>query len=502
MSTDRTSARGLVLGITLAALGSAAPVSAEPAAAEPSAEPSPQAGPSTHYLEAPDDPYLPPPPDRGRSPGARIVRGGHVSVQVNVDALGMNLLGDAANEPSIAVDPADPDRIAIGWRQFDNIASNFRQGGWAFSTDGGASWTAGVIDAGVFRSDPVLVADRSGRFFYNSLEVADDNSFTCDVFASGDAGASWGPPVDAGGGDKTWMTVDRTSGAGSDNLYTVWRTGIGCCGGDHFNRSLDRGATFGEPIPVPGSPYWASVATGPDGEVYVAGADPSGDSIVVARSTSLRDPGQPMAFDGSTAVDLGGEPWAYTGPNPGGMLGQIWIAVVPSGPRRGDVHVLASVNPPGPDPLGVYSARSTDGGVTWSPPVRVDDDPGTEGWQWFGTLGIAPGGRLDAVWNDTRSDPGGVLSVLRYAFSEDGGATWSASEALSPAFDPHLGWPQQQKLGDYYHLVSEDDRIHLAWAATFNGEQDVYYLRLPVQRSLFRDGFENGGLGAWSTIFP
>ncbi len=48
------------------------------------------------------------------------------SHQVNVNAQGLNILGDAANEPSIAVDPTAPNRIAIGWRQFDTIASNFR----------------------------------------------------------------------------------------------------------------------------------------------------------------------------------------------------------------------------------------------------------------------------------------------------------------------------------------------------------------------------------------
>jgi hypothetical protein len=52
------------------------------------------------------------------------------------------------------------------------------------------------------------------------------------------------------------------------------------------------------------------------------------------------------------------------------------------------------------------------------------------------------------------------------------------NEALSPPFDPHVGWPQQEKLGDYYDMVSQDSVVHVAYAATFNGEQDVYYLRI------------------------
>ena len=36
------------------------------------------------------------------------------SYQANVDASGNNILGDAANEPSIAVDPTDPSKMTIG----------------------------------------------------------------------------------------------------------------------------------------------------------------------------------------------------------------------------------------------------------------------------------------------------------------------------------------------------------------------------------------------------
>ena len=47
--------------------------------------------------------------------------GPFTSFQVNVDANGNNILGDAANESSIAVDPTDGNKITIGWRQFDSV---------------------------------------------------------------------------------------------------------------------------------------------------------------------------------------------------------------------------------------------------------------------------------------------------------------------------------------------------------------------------------------------
>src|SRR6266487_3946828 len=62
-----------------------------------------------------------------------------ISYQANVDAQGNNIVGDAANEPSICVDPTNSSRMAIGWRQFNTVSSNFRQGGWGYTANGGVT---------------------------------------------------------------------------------------------------------------------------------------------------------------------------------------------------------------------------------------------------------------------------------------------------------------------------------------------------------------------------
>lgn len=451
--------------------------------------------------EAPDDPYVAVRShERSTSPGRRVSLGRHTSVQVNVDGQGMNIVGDAANEPSIAVDPSNRNRVAIGWRQFDTIASNFRQAGFGFSIDGGASWSAGVIDPGVFRSDPVLDWDLSGTFFYNSLNAG----FRCDVFRSQDAGATWDSGVTAFGGDKQWMAVDRSGGPGDGHVYAAWWPAGGCCFPDMFTRSSNGGASFETPVEIGSGLRRGTISVGPDGAVYVVGHLPDDiGRIQVGKSTDASDAGETAGFDTVVEVDLGGPIVRAAGPNPAGMLGQIWVVADPSDADR--VYVLASVDPEGPDPLDVHIARSTDGGATWGPPVRVHDDPTDNGaWQWFGSLSVAPNGRLDAVWNDTRGDSEGFDSVVYYAFSEDGGLTWSANEPLTPAFDPLLGFPNQDKIGDYHETVSFDDFVDAAFAATFNGEQDVYHLRFTPrpEESFFADGFESGDTSAWSSMIP
>jgi len=68
--------------------------------------------------------------------------------------------------------------------------------------------------------------------------------------------------------------------------------------------------------------------------------------------------------------------------------------------------------------------------------------------------------------------------VLYYSYSEDEGETWTDNESISDAFDPTIGYPQQNKMGDYFDMISDNDFAHLAWANTLNGGQDVYYTRI------------------------
>jgi len=436
-------------------------------------------------LEVPEGNYTRVPSSSQRfSPAYRFSSSRFFTTQVNVSFNGRNIVGDAANEPSIAIDPTDSNNMVIGWRQFNTISSSFRQAGYGYSTNGGQSWTfPGVIDSGVFRSDPVLDADADGNFYYNSLTVS-GNDYLCTVYKSPVGGAFfWDAGTFAHGGDKQWMVVDRTNSIGKGNQYASWTSSFSSCLPGFFTRSTDQGASFEDCTPIPGYPYWGTQAVGQTGTLYLCGW---GDTtFLVGKSSTADNSGATMSWDTVTQVSLDGSIAYGLEPNPGGLAGQTWIAVDNSGgPLNGNVYLLCSVQRQSTtDPLDVMFARSSDGGLTWSSPVRVNDDTSTTAYQWFGTMSVAPNGRIDVVWLDTRDNPGTVLSSLYYSFSIDGGVTWSPNERLSQAFDPHVGWPQQNKMGDYYQMISDNNGAHLAWSATFNGEEDVYYGRITENAS-------------------
>ena len=435
---------------------------------------------SSAHLEVPDDEPQPSGlpvrrPEGGAAGGSVHSIGPFISVQVNVGPSGANIPGDAANEPSIALDPTDPSRIAIGWRQFDTVTNNFRQAGVAFSQDGGASWTfPGPLDQGNFRSDPVLEFDADGAFYYYSLRAG----FECDVYRSYDGGATWEEPVFAYGGDKEWLTIDRTDGIGRGHIYGIWNAQFGCCGGA-LTRSTDGGETYDPPLNVPNNPFWGTMSVGPQGNLFITGL--SGIGYIVVRSSNAQDAEALPVFDQVTSFSMGGGTPFGAPPNPGGLSGQIWVATDHSdGPTNGNVYVLATIEPfSGGDPADIMFARSTDGGASFSPPIRVNDDPtDNDAFQWFGTLSVAPNGRLDVIWNDTRNTGDPQWSEVFYSYSVDGGSTWTKNIVVSKPFDSTRGWPDQNKIGDYYDMVSDDDFAHLAYSATFNGEQDTYYLRI------------------------
>src|SRR5437762_1572540 len=289
----------------------------------------------------------------------------YTSYQVNVDANGNNIVGDAANEPSICIDRNNPNRMSVGWRQFDSVASNFREAGFAYTTNGGTRWIApGVLQNNIFRSDPVL-----------------------------------------------------------------------------------------------NSPAWGTLDVDSAGNLFIGGVNFNTGRIWCVRSINAKNGGVVPTFDQSTAVNFGGDIVFAEPINPEGLVGQVFLAVDRSGTSTNDnVYMLASVQPFGfTSGSDVMFARSTDGGRTFSAPRRINDDPVNHAkWHWFGTLSVAPSGRIDAVWYDMRNSPNNGTSQLFYSYSTDGGDSWSANVAVTNPFNPSIGYPNQQKIGDYITVISDN----------------------------------------------
>ena len=250
-----------------------------------------------------------------------------------------------------------------------------------------------------------------------------------------------------------------------------------------FQRSTNGGVTWQSPVNIPNGPIYGSLDVDTNGNVFLGG---EGNTFYCIRSSNAQIGGQTPSFDQVTAVNMGGD-LGSGGINGVGLTGMLFLAIDHSGgATNNNIYMLASVIPPGRSTTDVMFVRSTDGGLTFSAPQKINDDPvNPNKWHWFGTFAVAPNGRLDAVWYDTRNAANNTDSQLFYSFSTDAGVTWSSNVAVSNAFNPFEGYPNQSKIGDYITIVSDDTGGNVAYSATFNfnpnrgqHEEDVYYVRV------------------------
>ena len=245
-------------------------------------------------------------------------------------------------------------------------------------------------------------------------------------------------------------------------------------------------STWQTPVVIPNSPIYGTPRCGHQRQCFCRWLE-GGTAFRCVRSSNAQIGGQTPSFDRNTAVNLGGGFCILAAINPAGLAGQVFLAIDRSGgATNNNIYMLASVLPAGRSTTDVMFVRSTDGGLTFSAPVRVNDDGLTNKWHWFGTFSVAPNGRLDAVWHDTRnSAANNTDSQLFYSYSTDAGVTWSPNVAVSNSFNPFEGYPNQNKIGDYITIVSDDTGGNVAYSATFNfnpsrgqHEEDVYYVRV------------------------
>ena len=162
----------------------------------------------------------------------------------------------------------------------------------------------------------------------------------------------------------------------------------------------------------------------------------------------------------------------------------------------------------------VFLRRSEDGRA-WSAPVRVNDNPLGDGTaQYLPQVGVAPDGRIDAVFLDRRRDPRNVKTDAFVAFSQDDGRSFENVRASSRSFDSRVGPSAasylEPDLGSRLGLVSFDDVALPVWTDTRLGtqasaRQDILSARVKPGRSgtallLLAGGLLIGGavcLGLW-----
>lgn len=273
--------------------------------------------------------------------------------------------------------------------------------------------------------------------------------------------------------------------------------------GDRPQRALiavsrDGGETWTEPLDVLMEGY-----DGPEEDVFgsshfALATDPDGTLYGVLRG-SPPERGDPRPFYLASTTDQG-ESWQveeiYGG---AASIGRPTLAV---DQRNGNIYVTWDERgAERTDPSDIYFMSSTDGGASWSDPVRLTDDA-TEGFnKYFPGVTVAPNGRVDVAWYDFRNDPfydpaeaaAGAMGSgegerfwdVYYTHSGDGGQTWSAETRITDrSVDGEQGVTfGNQDMRGPVAIAATNSATFLAWpdSRAASGEleaEDVYTTRV------------------------
>ena len=434
--------------------------------------------------------------------------------------------------PGLAVNPADPRHVV-------SVNVEYLTGECSYKTsfDGGVTWPhAGNFDAPPGWPDPPCFQNfDSGGYAHGNASVvfgAGQNVYTAFsshrgpfqrpesgivagigddslVVRSTDGGRTWQTAVPAilGGPDaqpfyiRPQVTVHRGAGAGgADRVYVnAWACRVitpGCSGGGDIrqmwvSRSDDGGQTWSPRVRATG-PEPAATEGEQVNEPSQPVVDPRNGNIYMAwrrRDTATTPPVNNVTIARST--DLG-QTWERFTAGPANAGAHPRLAIDPA---NGNLYIAYQDNRFASDQDIVF-VRSTDGGVTWSAPKRVNDDAlGNNAAQQVPRVEVAPNGRVDVVWMDRRHDPTSPVSRGRadifHAYSLDAGLTFSANRRVT---DRHLnrdvgliGVGGYTWYGPVMAAMGNDELL-VAWTDSRegnfnNGRQDIYLSKLNLRSS-------------------
>ena len=130
----------------------------------------------------------------------------------------------------------------------------------------------------------------------------------------------------------------------------------------------------------------------------------------------------------------------------------------------------------GGDGLGPLSGsdivlfKSTNGGRSYTGPVRVNQDAGNgDADQFQPWMAVTPSGQVNISFFDRRNDPANYFIDTYLARSEDGGRTFTDRRASQRMWDPAVNAPTSTSgkfIGDYQGLVADDDVAIPFWNDT------------------------------------
>ena len=354
------------------------------------------------------------------------------------------------------------------------------------STNGGYTWFGqDYINTGNpnnERGDPAPVIDKNGRVVF--AHFTSNTNFGSVTGIGAEYSTNFGQnfsttfqiSIDPYSDKILSGTDDSPSSPYYGNSYVVWTSFSTNPVNGRFSRTTNGGVTWSSPLILNSTPanYFAqghNVDALPNGNVIACWT--LGENTFTGTEKFV---GIARSTNGGLNFTVNEEAYAVNGTRSGSFNGwSVRINGFPSmsidktgGPRNGWIYIVTDEynhSPAGSD-ADVVLHRSTDGGITWSSGIRVNQDALNNGKvQFFPAVRVDEAGGVNVAYYDNRNftSVGDSCSVF-ISRSIDGGNTWNDVEIADHHFLPKVvPLMSGGYMGDYIGITCSGGKVWVLW---------------------------------------
>jgi hypothetical protein len=313
------------------------------------------------------------------------------------------------------------------------------------TTDNGDTWTLAGSTVGDDRENIVVdngsTSTHHGRIYITYTDFGATNEIR--LFYSDNQGGTWTGPINVshtGSSGAAYPQSSQPRVANDGTVYVGFQfypNGTHNSAKDMIAKSTDGGATFTPAVTISAGPHLQGGLDIGDARGYYA----INSSCATFRHRSF--------------------PVIGVSPANSQQVYAMWAG--------GDLEVPYTCGSLSGYHSDALFSRSTDGGATWSAPLKINDDPAGKD-QYYPWMDVAPNGTIWVGWHDRRDDPMNFKHIWYMDRSRNGGVSFGTDIKIGDA-------PSQPTdfIGDYAGLAATNRLVlPMWWDSRPTGTGDPY----------------------------